>query len=182
MEKEFEKNEYPIFRLFKDKCALVTAGTMDHFNTCVIGWGALGNIWDHKPTAIIFVHPSRYTSEFLKKNDFFTLSFFEEKYKKALAYLGTHSGRDGNKVKISGLTPVSLGNSVTFQESSETMLCRKLYFHQMDKNSLAGDIKAYYAKGAKMYQNITPDGTEDPWETHYEIIGEVEEVKGRMEL
>lgn len=36
--------EYPIFDMFKNQGALVTAGTMDSFDGCTIGWGSLGTI------------------------------------------------------------------------------------------------------------------------------------------
>ena len=40
------------------------------------------------------------------KEELFTLSHFPEQYRKALGYLGSHSGRDGDKVNAAGLTPV----------------------------------------------------------------------------
>lgn len=173
----FQEKEYKSFELFNKDWALVTAGPMDDYNTMVIGWGELGTIWGKpmkgRPVVTVFVHPDRYTSEFLKKYDMFTVSFYDKKYMKALGYLGSHSGRDGDKVAASGLTPVSMGDGVTFKEAKLTFLCKKIYFHQLSKDGLAQEIRDYYAAQPKVYPNVTPDGTDDNWEPHYAIIGEI---------
>ncbi len=110
---------------------LLTAGTRDRgYNTMTCSWGHLGSIWGHqggKGTAVCYVRPQRYTKEFVDREELYTLCFFPEGYKKALAYLGTHSGRDGDKVAVAGLTPV-FGNGYTyFAEASLVLVCRKLY-------------------------------------------------------
>lgn len=182
--KDFIKDKYKVFDLFNSKWALVTAGTPEDYNTCVLGWGMLGNLWDlpnKRPTVMILVHPDRYTSQFLKKYNTFTISFYSLRHKPSLVYLGTHSGRDGDKVKKSGLTPVPMGGGVTFKEADLTFLCKKLYFHQLSKDGLAKEIKDMYAKDWKGYPNVTPDGTDDKWEPHYEIIGEIVDADGKLD-
>lgn len=178
--KSFTEENYPSFELFNRDWALVTAGNIRDYNTCTIGWGQLGTIWGHpnkgRPVVTVFVHPSRYTSEFLKKYDTFTVSFYDPEYLKALAYLGSHSGRDGDKVKASDLTPVEMGNGVTFQEAKLTFLCHKLYMNLMNRDGLAPEIRDYYASSPKSYQNVTHDGKVD-WEPHYAIIGEITDAK-----
>lgn len=180
--KAFEDKTYRIFDLFNNKWALVTAGPVNDYNTCTVGWGSLGNIWDKpekRSVVTIYVHPDRYTSTFLKKYDTFTVSFYPQSYKKALAYLGSHSGRDGDKVKASGLTPVAMGDGVTFKETEMTFLCHKLYFHQFAKEGLAPEIHDYYAARPAVYPNVTPDGTSDNWEPHYVIMGEIVEAEDK---
>ena len=44
-------------------------------------------------------------------NDFFTVSFYPEEFKQILGVLGSKSGRDMNKMKGLGLTPVQTGES-----------------------------------------------------------------------
>lgn len=181
----FTEESYKSFQLFNKKWALVTAGPADDYNTMVVSWGELGTIWAKpktgRPVVTVFVHPDRYTSHFLKKYDTFTISFYDKKNMKALGYLGSHSGRDGDKVAASGLTPVAIGDGVTFQEAELTFLCKKIYFHQMSKDGLAQEIKDYYAAQPKVYPNVTPDGTDDNWEPHYAIIGEITDSKGSLE-
>ena len=80
----------------------------------------------------------------MEKNDWFTVSFFPVEYKKALGYLGSHSGRDGDKVTDAGLTPVYLENAVTFREAKVTLLCRKMYSHDFGLAAVPADVKAAY--------------------------------------
>ena len=52
----------------------------------------------------------------MEENEYFTVSFYDDEYKKALGYLGTKSGRDTDKVKDVNFTPVKCGESVSFKE------------------------------------------------------------------
>lgn len=181
----FTEESYKSFELFNKDWALVTAGPMNDYNTMVIGWGELGTIWgrpmNKKPVVTVFVHPDRYTSQFLKKYDTFTVSFYDKKYMQALGYLGSHSGRKEDKVAASGLTPAAMGDGVTFEEAKLTFLCKKIYFHQLSKEGLSQEIKDYYASQPKAYPNVTPDGTDDDWEPHYAVIGEIVDADGSFE-
>ncbi len=47
-----------------------------------------------KPVATVYIRPQRYTLEFVEREDTFTLCFFGEEYRKALALCGSKSGRD----------------------------------------------------------------------------------------
>ena len=171
--KAFETKDYKAFTMFENRWALVTAGMLDDFNTCTVSWGSMGNIWGPNggdiSTVTVYIHPARYTQEFMAKYDTFTVSFFSESYRKALGYLGSHSGRDENKVANSGLTPVVAGDGVTFKEAELTFVCKKLYEHQFDEAYLAEKVKDYYASNPAVY---TQAG-HDRWEPHYMYIGEV---------
>ena len=63
-----------IFAQFDKKWALLTAGDKEKFNTMTISWGGLGTLWG-KPVATVYVRKSRYTHEFMDREDYFTLSF-----------------------------------------------------------------------------------------------------------
>ena len=109
---------------------LITAGTEETgYNTMTASWGHLGSVWGHGgglPTAAVYVRPQRYTKQFVDREPLFTLCFFEGK-KQALAYLGSHSGRDGDKVAAAGLTPAFGEGYTYFEEASLVLVCRKLY-------------------------------------------------------
>lgn len=124
-----------ILQIFNKDWALVTAGNKDKFNTMTIGWGGLGTLWS-KPVATVYVKPIRYTHEFLESNEYFTVSFFDEQYRKALGLLGTLSGRDSDKVAQSGLTPLFVDNGVTFAEAYVTLVCKKIYRQDMDLDAM----------------------------------------------
>jgi flavin reductase (DIM6/NTAB) family NADH-FMN oxidoreductase RutF len=172
----FEEKEYTVFDLFQKQWALVSAGNMEHFNSCTIGWGSLGTLWtrQRKNGAIltVYVHPARHTCDFLIRNETFTVSFFPPRYKKALGYMGSHSGRDVNKVEMANLTPVAIGKSVTYEEASLTFLCRKIYQHPFDKDGLASDIQEYYQVNPRSF----PRDDQGEWQPHWMFIGEIIEV------
>ena len=112
-----------VIRLIGDEWMLVTAGDREKFNMMTASWGSMGFLWN-KPVVMVFVRPQRYTFEFSEKRDTFTLSFFDERYRRALNVCGSVSGRDTDKVKESGLTPyfTEAGNPA-FEEA---VVCRFL--------------------------------------------------------
>ena len=126
--KEFNLNP---FTTISDEWMLLSAGTEDNgYNTMTVSWGHLGAIWGTgkgMPTAVVYVRPQRYTKEFIDKEEYFTLSVLEDGYKEQLAYLGAHSGRDGDKIKETKLTPEFLDRTVCFAEAKTVFVCRKLY-------------------------------------------------------
>ena len=158
--------------LFKERWALVAAGTMDDHNACTIGWGSLGTLWGRR-TVTVYVYPSRRTFDYLRARDTFTVSFFPPAFKKALGVMGTLSGRDGDKEAAAGLTPVPFGESVTFREAGITLLCRKLYQHAFSKEDLAPEIADYYKASPKVFP---PDGNGE-WRAHWAFVGEVMEIR-----
>ncbi len=170
----FEEQDYRIFELFEKQWALVAAGNLDRFNCCTLSWGGMGTLWS-RPVVTVYLHPSRYTREFLMENDTFTVSFFPESCRKALALLGSRSGRDGDKVAASGLTPEPLGESVGFREAELSFLCRKLYQHPFAKEDLAPAVREYYQANPKVY----PPDEEGQWQPHWVFVGEVLQVLDR---
>lgn len=135
------------FRLIGKEWMLITAGNMEKWNTMTASWGALGELW-FKPVAFTFFRPQRYTLEFVEKEPVFTLSFFDEKYRSALNFCGSHSGRDYDKAAEAGLTPFATENdSVAFKEARVVLECRKLYFQDMEpENFLDPEIEKCYPK------------------------------------
>lgn len=170
---DFTQKDYKAFEMFGRETALVTAGSPGHFNGCTIGWGSMGNIWARAgslcPILTVYVYPSRYTCEFLRANDQFTVSFFPPEHRKALGCMGTRSGRDGDKTAAAGLTPIAMGDSVTFAEADLVFLCKKLYQHPFEKADLAPEIQSYYQAHPAVYP---PDENGD-WQTHWMFVGEV---------
>ena len=148
------------FDIFDKDWALLTAGTEQHYNTMTISWGGLGTLWG-KPVVTVYVKPIRYTHQFMEQSDCFTVSFYSEKYRKALGLLGSLSGRDGDKVAEAGLTPEALDSAVTFKEAKVTLVCKKIYRQDMDTNAMPADVvKDFY-------------GSED---AHTIYIGEVIDI------
>ena len=145
---------------------LITAGTSkDKYNTMTASWGHLGSIWGHgggKPTAVIFVRPQRYTKQFVDNNEYFSLSFFDEKYKKDLGYLGTVSGKDEDKVSKTSLTPVFNDKATYFSQAKIVFICRKLYNQELKEECFVDK---------KTMEDSYPER-----DFHTMYIGEIEEV------
>lgn len=125
-----ELKENPV-SLFDDRWALITAGNMESYNTMTASWGAMGELWN-KDVCFCFIRPQRYTYEFTEREEYFTLSFFSEEYRKALTYCGRFSGRDVDKAKETGLTATAFGNSVAFEEAEIVLLCKKVAFQDIN--------------------------------------------------
>ncbi|MDY0201043.1 MAG: flavin reductase [Tenuifilaceae bacterium] len=117
-----------VFEMLDKEWMLITAGSKEKFNTMTASWGSFGFLW-RKPVSIIYVRPQRYTFEFTEANSTYTLSFFGEgNQRKALAFCGAKSGRDFDKPKEAGLTPVIMPNGgIAFAEARLIVECRKLY-------------------------------------------------------
>lgn len=124
------------FKLIGDDWALVTAGDRKKFNTMTISWGGVGIMWG-KPVVFTFIRPQRYTFAFMENGDRYTMSFFDEKYRDALKFCGSKSGRDYNKVKETGLTPAFTENgSVYFEEAKLVLECKKMYAQNLNAESI----------------------------------------------
>lgn len=115
---------------------LIAAGNeASGYNAMTASWGHLGSLWGRPgikaymglPTAAVYLRPQRYTKQFMDREELFTLSVFDESHKKALAYMGAHSGRDEDKVAAAGLRPVFKEGTTYFQEARMVFICRKLY-------------------------------------------------------
>ena len=155
-----------VFDLFDKQWALLTAGNKDSFNTMTVSWGALGTIWG-KPAATVYVRFSRYTHEFIEKENYFTLSFFPEEQRGALKTLGVRSGRSMDKMHGSGLTPDFLLQSVAFKEASLVLVCKKLFQTPLPVDHIPLElVNRFYSA----------DGNNAP---HDMFIGEVVDVISR---
>lgn len=141
---EIEEAQLAFVRAIHDDWALVTAGTEDAWNTMTIGWGEAGTLWS-TPTITVYVHPRRYTHRFLLENDYFTVQLFGREHKRDLALLGARSGRDGDKVALTSLTPRVLEHGMTFEEATTTLVCRKLYTHQIDLTQVPTEVLERFA-------------------------------------
>jgi flavin reductase (DIM6/NTAB) family NADH-FMN oxidoreductase RutF len=103
------------------------------FNAMTVAWGSIGTMWE-KPFVQIVVRPTRYTFTFLERFDTFTLCAFPDRFRKALSLLGSKSGRDCDKIKESGLTPIASETvaSPSFLEAELALECRKVYWADLE--------------------------------------------------
>lgn len=122
------------FTWFKGSGLLLAVGDKDNHNAMTIGWGALGNVWGANVNTItVYVAPARYTYQFMEKYKYFTVMTFDEDHKDVLAYMGSHSGRDGNKEEALGLHVAYTEHGAPYYlEASEVYECEIIYRDPFD--------------------------------------------------
>jgi flavin reductase (DIM6/NTAB) family NADH-FMN oxidoreductase RutF len=141
-----------VFKLIGSDWMLITSGSLSAWNTMTASWGSLGILWG-KSVCFCFVRDTRHTYEFMNKNELFSLSFFDESHRAALDYCGTKSGRDVDKAKETGLAPVEIDGTVSFQQSRLVMVCKKIYNQDIDPDKFIDpSIHNHYA--AKDYHRM----------------------------
>jgi flavin reductase (DIM6/NTAB) family NADH-FMN oxidoreductase RutF len=123
-----------IFKLVGSDWMLVTAGTIENYNTMTASAGGFGMLWKKK-ICFCAIKPKHYTYHFMEKAEYFTLCFFEEKYRSVLEFCGSTSGKDVDKAAAVGITPIE-GNwgTVYFAEARLVVECKKIYFQDVDPN------------------------------------------------
>lgn len=131
------------FERFDKDWALVTAGTKDDFNTMTVSWGSMGTLWS-RPIVTVYIKPCRYTYNYMNSSDYFTVSFYDEKYRQDLKILGTRSKRDGDKLSLTGLHPDFVDDAITFKEANCTIVCKKIYYQDLDMAKMPQAIVDHY--------------------------------------
>ncbi|MCK9204085.1 MAG: flavin reductase family protein [Saccharofermentanaceae bacterium] len=128
------------------KGILLVAG--DPPNVMTIGWGTLGVIW-HRSIFTIMVRPTRYTFGKIEKSATFSVCILPKGYEKQLAFCGSKSGKDVDKIQHCGFT-MEPGIKTDTPYIGESMIhyeCRIVHKHRLDPQSLDGPIdKQFYPK------------------------------------
>ena len=75
-------------------------------NLLTLGWGQIGPTYRDRPIFIIAVAPPRYSWRFLEEVPEFVIAVPDDSLNSAVDLCGTKSGRDLDKFKAAGLTPV----------------------------------------------------------------------------
>lgn len=140
---EFRGNPYTFF---KGDGLLLAAGDKNSNNAMTIGWGSLGNIWERgTSTMTVYVAEGRYTHEFMEKTKYFTVMVFDDDHKEVLHYMGSHSGREGDKAAALGLHTLYTENGTPYYaEASEVYECEVIYHAPFDPKGFGDMPKRFY--------------------------------------
>lgn len=111
------------FETIGKKWFLVSAGTKEKSNAMTVSWGGLG-VWWGKNAATIYIRQNRFTKPFIDGSGRFTLAVLPESQRKALGWMGSHSGRAGDKWGPAGLTPCDVDGVAAPEEAETLLLCR----------------------------------------------------------
>ena len=118
------------------EATLITSGSGEDVNVMTASWGGLGVFWE-KPVAFSFLGAQRYSITTMDKGDTYTVSFYTEAYKDALQYCGSTSGRNEDKIKGSGLTPIKTPSGATaFAEAWMIFECRKMIAQPLSQDAV----------------------------------------------
>lgn len=152
------------FNLIGGEWMLISAGNeVTGCNTMTASWGHLGCLWGHNdPTAVIYLRPQRYTKQFVDAEPYFSICVMEASFKKQMAYLGSVSGRDEDKIAKTGLTPVYADKTVYFAEAKLVLVCKKLYAAPLKEEGF-------------LYRE-TVDGSYPQRDFHTMYVGKIEKV------
>lgn len=125
-----EELQFQPFTKIGKEWMLITAGDETKHNTMTASWGGVGVMWG-KNVVSAYIRPQRYTKEFVDENEMFTLSFYNEEYRKALSICGSKSGRDCDKEVEAGLTPYYTDGTTAFEQANLILVCKKQYHQDM---------------------------------------------------
>lgn len=144
IDKDWDENP---FTWFKGKGLLLAVGDKENNNAMTIGWGSLGNVWSQigPNTVTVYVAEGRYTYQFMEKYDYFTVMAFDEEDARILGYMGTHSGRDGDKAAHLGLHTLYTEHGTPYYEEAELVLeCKTIYRAPFLKEGMAEEVRKFY--------------------------------------
>ena len=126
---------------------LVCAGNKEKSNAMTIGWGALGNLWGHgTSTVTVYVAEKRFTRQFMEDNEYFTIMTFKDR--DVLRYMGTKSGRDGDKAAALGLHVAYTENGTPYYQEAECVIeCKTMYSQEFDPKHFRDDVPRDFYNG-----------------------------------
>lgn len=140
---------------------LLAAGNTENSNAMTIGWGTIGALWGmQRPCVTVFVAEKRHTKLFMDSSDYFTVMEFNDG-DNILEYMGSKSGRDGDKAKALGLHTAYTANGTPYYTEADLVIeCRTMYAAPFDPKGFRSDVPR------RLYENF-------PAGIHTMYIGEV---------
>ena len=146
---------------------LATVKVGEKVNPITIGWGTFGTQWG-KPLFQIYVRECRHSKSMLDQAGEFTLNIpltLDERTKEILAFCGTTSGRDVDKIAALGLNLEESEQISTpgIREIPMTLECKVIYSARQDGGAMPAEVlKKYY-----------PNWTEKKEDVHTVYYGEI---------
>lgn len=152
-----------VFKLVGTDFTVITAGTETDYNSMVASWGGFGILFS-KPTTWCMLRANRYTLEYIKKEQVYTMAYFDEPYKEQIMLFGTKSGRDSDKMKEHTLTAVKTpGGSMSYKEAKLIVECKLTEVTTVSPDD-------YYSQEGK---DFVVDAYKEAKEYHKLVFGEI---------
>lgn len=139
-----ELNNYINVLEMESKPAIALASDLKRTNGLTIGWFSIGTLW-RKPCATVYIHLKRFSKQIFDNAEYFSICFLREEDKKQIAYFGSVSGKDEDKMSGCGLE-VDEDLAPYFKDSKVVIICKKMGQSDFDANSVDEGVKAWYLK------------------------------------
>ena len=131
-----------VFTLVGRIFPVITAGKQANYNSMTASGGGMGVLMK-RPATWCILQANRYTLELIREEQAYTLSYFPDAYREQVMFLGSKSGRDGDKMKEASLTCMKLpSGEMSFQEARLIIECRLTQI-------TAANPKDFYSQEAK---------------------------------
>jgi Conserved protein/domain typically associated with flavoprotein oxygenases, DIM6/NTAB family len=115
---------YNVFTLVGKDFPVVTVGNKDYYNSMTASGGGLVLLF-RKPSTMLLFPKKRYTLELIEKERKYTLTYFSDKYKEQVMFLGSKSGRDSDKMQTVELTGIETPDgNMSFKEAKLIIECK----------------------------------------------------------
>ena len=113
-----------VFTLVGKDFYAITAGKEEHYNSMIGSGGGLGMLFK-KSTVWILLRADRYTLELIQKEQAYTISYFPDECREQMLFLGSKSGKNGEKMKEVELTSLQTpSGNMSFEEARLIIECK----------------------------------------------------------
>ena len=129
--------------VYPTPAALVSCGSVDKGNANLITIAWIGTICTNPPMLSISIRPERYSYDIISGEMQFTVNLTTEEMIRATDWCGVRSGRDYNKFKETGLTPLQgiVNTCCMVAESPLSIECRvKTIMHLGSHDMFIADV------------------------------------------
>ena len=155
-----------VFKLNSQDFMVLTAGQEDDFNSMTAGWGGWGQIF--KPSTWLILRANRYTLEYMKREESYTICYFPEEHnKEQVFYFGSMSGRNSDKMKNNPLSYVKTpSGNIAYKESNFIIECKLWSITTVNPNDF------YTEEG----RNFIEEAFDEAKDYHKLVLGEITNV------
>ena len=123
---ELKEMQEGVFSLLANEdLSALTSGTPSNYNTMIAGWGGMGIMFS-RPAVFHILRSNRYTLELMRRENRYTMTFFDAEFKEDYMQFGMSSGRDSDdKMKHTKLSAVQTpAGLMTFKEAKLILECK----------------------------------------------------------
>lgn len=152
---------FNVFETIANEWGVVTMQDEGKVNAMTVNWFQMGHLW-REDVVTIYIRPQRHSYPLLNAEATFSMCIFapNDETKKKLAFLGSASGKDHNKLAECGYDTLYDGETPYIAQAKWVFICEKLYVQDLvpegflnrkfaDKEYASGDYHRMYVAKIK---------------------------------